>query len=249
MDDFDGRAWVWLAVAVGLAAVVCVCVGAAGLAVVQAGGPGRLAAARLTPTPTPTRPPTLPTPTPVVERLQVIGPPLLTRGGGTLQVHGLVRNPETVARSAALTATLYDASGRVVGVAIGAVLNVQPNDTKPYTLVSEVAAERVARAEVVVANRLPTSRLSGESAITFANATARAVATGFQVEARATNGDRVPHRFTAVASLLDGAGTLVGIARGAAALPAGGTAMVTLTSVERLPTYQSIRVQVDVLDE
>lgn len=249
MDDFDGRRWIWLAVALGLAAVVCVCVSAAGLAVYQTGGLARLGTARLTPTPPPARPPAQPTPTPFTERLQLVGTPLLARSSGGVQVSGLIRNPEPVARSAVLTATLYDAGGRVVGAAVGAVLNVQPNDTKPYTLYSEAAPAEVARAHVVVASRLPASARAGETSITFENATARAVGTGFQVEARATNTDRVPHRFTAVASLLDGAGNLVGIARGAAALPAGGSATVTLTSTERLPAYQTIRVQVDVLDE
>jgi hypothetical protein len=247
MDDLDGRRWVWGAVALGVAAVLCVCFGAAGLAVYQAGGPTRLAAARLTPTPTPPRP--TPQPTATVDRLQPTGTPLLTRGSGRVQVSGLVRNSEPVARSAVLTATLYDGGGRVLGTAVGAVLNVPPNDTKPYTLYSEVTAETVARAQVAVASRLPTSPLPGEAAITFASPTARAVASGFQIEARASNSDRVAHRFTAVGALLDGAGNLVGLARGAASVPAGGTVTVTLISVERLPPYQSIRVQVDVLEE
>jgi hypothetical protein len=186
---------------------------------------------------------------PVVERLQVLGTPLVTRGSGTVQVSGLVRNPESVARSAVLTATLYDASGRVIGTAVGAVLNVQPNDTKPYTLYSESTAESVARAHVAVASRLPANPRSGETSISFTNATARSVGAGFQIEAQATNGDRVPHRFTAVGALLDAAGNVVGIARGAASVPAGGSTTVTLTSIERLPSFQSIRVQVDVLDE
>ena len=247
MDELDGRRWVWVAVALSVAAVLCVCLGAAGLAVYQAGGPARLAAARSTPTPTPTRPALQPTP--VVDRLQPTGALLITRSTGRAQVNGLVRNPETVARSAVLSATLYDAGGRLVGTAVGAVLNVPPNDTKPYTLYSEVPAEAVVRAHVVVASRLPTSPLAGESTITFASPTARATPAGFEIEARATNTDRVPHRFTVVGALLDSAGNLVGLARGAASLPAGGTATVKLTSSERLPAYHSIRIQVDVLEE
>ncbi|MFN8535011.1 MAG: hypothetical protein U0556_15850 [Dehalococcoidia bacterium] len=254
MDELGARRWIWLVVALAVAAVMCVCLTAAGLAVIQAGGPSRIVAGRATPTATSVRAPASPTVTPVAERLQLVGTPLVGRGAGpasgpgSVQVSGLVRNPESIVRSAILTATLFDAGGRVIGTAVGSALNIQSNDSKPYTLFGDAKGETVSRVQVGIASRLPASPLAGETSISFAGATARADGSGFLIETRAINSDKTAHRMTVVGILLDGAGNLVGIARGTASLPAGGSATVTLTSPDRLPTYQTIRVQVDVLD-
>ncbi|MCS7003441.1 MAG: FxLYD domain-containing protein, partial [Dehalococcoidia bacterium] len=227
-------------------AVICVVIGSAGAAVVAFGPGGALVAP---PTPTPRRPIGPPTPTPVTERLEIVGDrPLITRGGGIVQVSGLIRNPESQPRSAIVVATFFGAENRPLGQAVGAAQDIPPNDTKPFTLDGPDRIGGFVRVEITVQSRLPTG--SAPSPVTFGPASVTPIGAGYQVEAQATNTDRSrPARFTAVASLVDRDGNLVGIARsGPQTLAPGAAATVTITSADRLPPFATARVQIDRVD-
>lgn len=175
---------------------------------------------------------------------------LISHAGGALQVHGLARNPESVTRSAVLTATLVEQGGRLVGIAVGTVLDVPPNDTKPFTLVSSDPVLDAVDARVVLAAWLPATQPTAPPPLRLTPGAVRARGNGFVMEARVTNEDRQPHRFTLVGSLLDAGGNLVGVARSAPlTLAPGESTSATLTSPDPLPSFVTARVQVDVLEE
>lgn len=55
-------------------------------------------------------------------------------GYGMYGVDGEFKNNDTVKHSATIKATFYDATGKIMGTAIGAVNDVEPGDTKTYSL-------------------------------------------------------------------------------------------------------------------
>lgn len=59
-----------------------------------------------------------------------------SESSGFKQVVGEVTNNDTSVRSATLKATFYDASGKILGTASGAVNEVAPGETKTFTLIT-----------------------------------------------------------------------------------------------------------------
>lgn len=55
---------------------------------------------------------------------------------GFWQVDGEAKNNDTVKHSFTLKATFYDANGKILGTAVGAVNDLEPGDTKTYSLMS-----------------------------------------------------------------------------------------------------------------
>lgn len=55
---------------------------------------------------------------------------------GLKQVVGEVTNNDTGQRSATLKATFYDANGKILGTATGAVNEIAPGETKTFTLIT-----------------------------------------------------------------------------------------------------------------
>lgn len=55
---------------------------------------------------------------------------------GFVEVVGEAKNNDTVKHSFTLKATFYDASGKILGTALGAVNDLEPGDTKTYSLFS-----------------------------------------------------------------------------------------------------------------
>lgn len=55
---------------------------------------------------------------------------------GLKEVVGEVTNNDTGKHSATIKATFYDASGKILGTAVGAVNDVAPNETKTFNLLT-----------------------------------------------------------------------------------------------------------------
>lgn len=55
---------------------------------------------------------------------------------GLVEVVGEATNNNSVKHSFTLKATFYDGNGKILGTAVGAVNDLEPNDTKTYSLLS-----------------------------------------------------------------------------------------------------------------
>lgn len=228
-----------------------VCVISAALAVITAGGTGILMGKPASfPTQTAARPSAPPTSTPPVERLEIIGKPYMVTIGNSTQVSAIAWNKENLPRSAIILATFTDSGNKTVATAIGAVLNVLPNQGKPFTIISDSKVPENAKVHLSVQSRLPAAIQTSEASITFSNVTAKAAGSGYTIDGQATNKDSRPHKFTVVGTLLDQDGNIVGIGRAPAeTLPAGGVINISITSTQPPPPFAQARMQVDVFEE
>ena len=84
-----------------------------------------------------------------------VGEPLVQTQGGVLTVTGEVRNTAARPYSGQVQVTLKDAAGRIVGSAVGAVNDVPPGATAPYTAAGQAPTGAHAAAEAAVTVQLP----------------------------------------------------------------------------------------------
>jgi hypothetical protein len=85
-----------------------------------------------------------------------VGEPLVRVDAAGVQVAGEVRNTSTERPyTGTLQVTLKDAQGRIVGSAVGAVNDVPPGGTMPYTAIGQAPTGAWERAEVAVTAQLP----------------------------------------------------------------------------------------------
>jgi hypothetical protein len=75
------------------------------------------------------------TATPKTETLTITNSTYTAQGSGLYKVDGEVKNNDSSEHSATLKATFYDADGKIMGTASGAVNNIAAGDTKTFTLI------------------------------------------------------------------------------------------------------------------
>lgn len=70
------------------------------------------------------------------EKLTIKNSVASDKGYGLTQVNGEVTNNDSIQHSATLKATFYDANGKILGTASGAVNDLAPGETKTFSLTS-----------------------------------------------------------------------------------------------------------------
>lgn len=83
------------------------------------------------------------------------GEPLVQAHSAGVIVTGEIRNTAQRPYTGTLQVTLRDADGKAVGTAAGAVNDVPPGGTMPYTAVGQTPAGPWERAEVAVTAQIP----------------------------------------------------------------------------------------------
>jgi hypothetical protein len=86
--------------------------------------------------------------------LELVGEPsVLTKQYGLRDAVGRVRNTDTEPRSGFVNVTLFDAEGKIIGTANGAVPNLQPGEEATYSGAIGTAVPEVARIEARVGSQ------------------------------------------------------------------------------------------------
>jgi hypothetical protein len=90
-------------------------------------------------------------------RLAPEGEPQVSQDvGGGITVVGEVRNDAARPYTGTLQVSLKDATGRIVGSAVGAVNDVPPGGTMPYTAIGQTPTGAWERVEVAITAQFPT---------------------------------------------------------------------------------------------
>jgi hypothetical protein len=76
---------------------------------------------------------TAPTPSPKVEKMTISNSTAKQTQYGA-QVDGEIKNNDTIKHTATIKTTFYDKTGKIMSTAVGAVNDVEPGDTKTFTL-------------------------------------------------------------------------------------------------------------------
>ncbi len=79
---------------------------------------------------------TTPKAEPAKEKMTIKNSTVSDKGYGMTQVDGEITNNDSGKHSATLKATFYDADGKILGTASGAVNDVAPGETKTFSLMT-----------------------------------------------------------------------------------------------------------------
>ena len=94
------------------------------------------------------------TPEPVPEKITLSNATFKDVEGDFYNVLGEAKNNDTVQHDISLRATFYDASGNILGTAVGTLSDIQPGETKTYSLTGSDNIAGYARLKVQVNNLL-----------------------------------------------------------------------------------------------